>query len=532
LLHFGFASAQIPDEKYLTFTPGQFKFKVIDKDSFESEEVTATVYARTPTIGNITPQNIVLPYNGSANTTIVSGSNADAPGAKDFISSAKIRLESANSSPNESLPVSFDATTFSLVATIPAQAVRSFVKGQDENLVALPDIDPNPYTYRSFISVLNTTPYLGSGKNATSKPSPVYFQFTYPSPSITSVQPPTIPADDSRDTVVTITGTNFISNETLVYIEQRNGPPLGFGGRPQRTRQTLQTTVVSPTQINVTIPTSLRNTARKDTLVVFNGTFSSGNAAVVEVIPTPLISRTKPDTLAAYIYGEQEPTDTVITITGKYLDSTIAYWNQDTTLVLPILPGRTTTMMQVVVPITIYPHFFPIDLRSTSGLYSLSLRYPNKFYGTASTPIRLIYADAVIDTVRPDTIEIPVSAAFLALKDDASLTSGNGRRGESPVYAGLPITVELFPNAPNPFDGQTTIEYAVPDDATLGIEIYDPLGKRIADLVPRKLHKAGFYSVQWNAGHQTASGIYTAVLQSIDGKGKLTRKTIRMTLIR
>ena len=51
-LRFGFTSPQIPDEKYLTFTPGQFKFKVIDKDSFESEEVTATVYARTPTIGN------------------------------------------------------------------------------------------------------------------------------------------------------------------------------------------------------------------------------------------------------------------------------------------------------------------------------------------------------------------------------------------------------------------------------------------------------------------------------------------------
>ena len=96
----------------------------------------------------------------------------------------------------------------------------------------------------------------------------------------------------------------------------------------------------------------------------------------------------------------------------------------------------------------------------------------------------------------------------------------------------MPLEAMLLPNAPNPFDRSTTIEYALPHDATLGIEIYDPLGRKVAEPIEQKFHRAGTYSMQWNPPNSYGSGVYTAVLQSMDAKGKLTRKTLRMTLIR
>ena len=59
---------------------------------------------------------------------------------------------------------------------------------------------------------------------------------------------------------------------------------------------------------------------------------------------------------------------------------------------------------------------------------------------------------------------------------------------------------------PNPFNAQTTIEYSLSQPASVTIEIYDILGRKIAMLLQGE-QQAGIHSVIWNASSQS-SGIY------------------------
>lgn len=75
----------------------------------------------------------------------------------------------------------------------------------------------------------------------------------------------------------------------------------------------------------------------------------------------------------------------------------------------------------------------------------------------------------------------------------------------------LPTEFSLGDNYPNPFNPTTTINFALPEDASVTLEVYDTMGRRIATLMSSQL-AAGRYEAQWNgrneAGAPVASGIY------------------------
>ena len=75
----------------------------------------------------------------------------------------------------------------------------------------------------------------------------------------------------------------------------------------------------------------------------------------------------------------------------------------------------------------------------------------------------------------------------------------------------LPLTYEVKPNYPNPFNPSTTIAYQLPRSGEVALEIYNALGQKVRTLVNQ--HKeAGFHQAQWDGrndrGLQVASGIY------------------------
>jgi hypothetical protein len=70
----------------------------------------------------------------------------------------------------------------------------------------------------------------------------------------------------------------------------------------------------------------------------------------------------------------------------------------------------------------------------------------------------------------------------------------------------LPLSYSLSQNYPNPFNAQTTISFALPLPCHVNINIYDILGRRIADLLNED-KDAGRHQVIWNAG-DVSSGIY------------------------
>ena len=65
---------------------------------------------------------------------------------------------------------------------------------------------------------------------------------------------------------------------------------------------------------------------------------------------------------------------------------------------------------------------------------------------------------------------------------------------------------ELFQNYPNPFNPLTTINFNIPVESKVLLEVYNTLGEKIATLVDSEL-LAGSYKVNFN-GTKISSGIY------------------------
>ncbi len=83
----------------------------------------------------------------------------------------------------------------------------------------------------------------------------------------------------------------------------------------------------------------------------------------------------------------------------------------------------------------------------------------------------------------------------------------------------LPSAVILEQNYPNPFNPTTTIEYVLPERSTVRLEVYNPIGQRVATIV-RSEQPAGRHRVQWDGraddGSPLSSGLYLYRLQTGD----------------
>ncbi len=81
----------------------------------------------------------------------------------------------------------------------------------------------------------------------------------------------------------------------------------------------------------------------------------------------------------------------------------------------------------------------------------------------------------------------------------------------------LPQALRLEQNAPNPFNPETTIAFAVPAPGRVRLEVFDVLGQRVARIWDGVLG-AGQYSMRWDgrdaSGRSAASGVYIYRIES------------------
>ncbi len=70
----------------------------------------------------------------------------------------------------------------------------------------------------------------------------------------------------------------------------------------------------------------------------------------------------------------------------------------------------------------------------------------------------------------------------------------------------LPKRFELSQNYPNPFNPSTIINYSLPSESKVKLQIFNTLGEEIATLVD-ETNNAGVHTLEWNASN-LASGIY------------------------
>ncbi len=78
----------------------------------------------------------------------------------------------------------------------------------------------------------------------------------------------------------------------------------------------------------------------------------------------------------------------------------------------------------------------------------------------------------------------------------------------------LPTVFGLGQNYPNPFNPSTTIEFAVPKEARVRLEVYNLLGERVAILLD-DVRTAGYHKVQFDASN-LSTGLYFYRLSSGD----------------
>ena len=124
------------------------------------------------------------------------------------------------------------------------------------------------------------------------------------------------------------------------------------------------------------------------------------------------------------------------------------------------------------------------------------------------------------------------SATYDAMESgDYSLTIGNSAGCSSTsitVMASINTALEQIKNLgsiaiyPNPFEGKTTVEYSLKDNANVIIEVYDIKGQKIQTVL-ENTQDAGIYKIPVDLSNQ-ASGVYFVQL-NIDGQ-LLTQKII------
>ena len=90
----------------------------------------------------------------------------------------------------------------------------------------------------------------------------------------------------------------------------------------------------------------------------------------------------------------------------------------------------------------------------------------------------------------------------------------------------IPSDYVLRPNYPNPFNPTTTIEFGLPEQATVNLQIYNILGQQVQTIINNQSMSAGTYRYQWGNAN-ISSGIYFYVIQA-----NHFRKIGKMTLIK
>lgn len=169
-----------------------------------------------------------------------------------------------------------------------------------------------------------------------------------------------------------------------------------------------------------------------------------------------------------------------------------------------------------------------VDLRAgdrivlRDGFHAESGSEMHAYIGTALEPTPM--------TVSPTLLASKSDASTTSPSDDATTASDASDAAASAKTSALtpnvPDAFALNGNYPNPFRGQTTLRYALPEDTRVTLTVYNLLGQRVSTLIDKR-QPAGTHTLQWDAGRQ-ASGTYLVRMQA----GSEFQATRKMMLVR
>ena len=100
---------------------------------------------------------------------------------------------------------------------------------------------------------------------------------------------------------------------------------------------------------------------------------------------------------------------------------------------------------------------------------------------------------------------------------------------DDPDASAIPREFSLSQNSPNPFNPATTIEYSLPEQSRVVIEVFNLLGERVRQLVD-ETKSAGVYQVTWDGVDQTGLAVSTGIYlyRFVAGNHVETKKMLLM----
>ena len=187
------------------------------------------------------------------------------------------------------------------------------------------------------------------------------------------------------------------------------------------------------------------------------------------------------------------------------------------------------------------------DAQSDTGMVS----FVNK-WGTNATDYKLVTGSkgigGAIDLSTYFTTDIlgakrPIGAAWDmgAFQYSSGVSGGGGTLPTSTlnltalietIITGIPMNFAISQNYPNPFNPSTKINYQVPNDARVILEVYNIAGQKVAELVNQD-QSAGYYTVDFGTTGKLSSGVYIYRINASDKTtGKNFTETKKMMLLK
>ena len=88
----------------------------------------------------------------------------------------------------------------------------------------------------------------------------------------------------------------------------------------------------------------------------------------------------------------------------------------------------------------------------------------------------------------------------------------------------------LYQNYPNPFNPSTVIEYTIPEESQVKIDVYNSIGQRITTLFDG-IERSGNYKIRWTAAN-LSSGVYFYSIRANTNKGNKFFNAKKMILLK
>jgi hypothetical protein len=99
------------------------------------------------------------------------------------------------------------------------------------------------------------------------------------------------------------------------------------------------------------------------------------------------------------------------------------------------------------------------------------------------------------------------------------------------ITIGLPQHFNLSQNYPNPFNPSTKIDFELPSDSRISIQLYDMLGREVKTLVNNENLQAGYHTIELNSSTMS-SGTYFYRMNATDASGKNMNLVKKMTVVK